>query len=71
MPEAVPFSKLREISPRVAVDYKDRSHRTLLRDIQELLRMGLVAYDDKGKAWRAKREAILAFLPVRASSAKE
>jgi len=70
-PEPVPFSKLREISPRVAVDYKGRSYRTLLRDINELIRMDLVAFDKQAKAWRAKREIILAFLPVRASASDE
>ena len=66
--ESVPYSKLRELSPRVAVSYKDRSGRTLLRDIKELLKMDLIEFDSKAKGWRAKREKILAFLPTRASS---
>lgn len=68
--EPVPLSKLREISPRVAVHYKDRSARTLIRDLNELLRMGIVEFDREAKGWRAKKEAILAFLPTRAPSAK-
>jgi predicted transcriptional regulator len=63
----VPYSKLREISPRVAVDYKDRSSRTLIRDIKELLKMGVIEFDSKSKGWRARKETILAFLPIRAS----
>lgn len=70
-PESVPFAKLQEVSPRVAVEYKDRSYRTLLRDLKELIRMGLIVFDDKKDGWRAKKEAILAFLPVRASSNKK
>jgi len=66
--EPVPYSKLREISPRVAVDYKDRSGRTLIRDLKELLKMGIIEFDTKAKGWRARKETILAFLPVRASS---
>lgn len=65
--EPVPFAKLREISPRVAVEYKDRSYRTLLRDIKELLAMDLITWDQKAGGWKAKKEAILAFLPIRAS----
>jgi len=65
--EPVPYSKLREISPRVAVDYKDRSSRTLIRDIKELLKMGVIEFDSKSKGWRARKETILAFLPIRAS----
>lgn len=67
-PEPVAFGKLREISPRVAVEYKDRSYRTLLRDVKVLFGMGLIAVDKKTGNWRAKKEAILAFLPVRASA---
>jgi Fic family protein len=62
----VPYVKLREISPRVAIEYKDRSHRTLFRDVRELIRMDLLTQDNGD--WRANKEAILAFLPTTASS---
>ena len=65
--EAIPTAKLRDISPRVAVDYKGRTDRTLDRDIRKLVGMGLITWDEKGKGWRAKKEAILAFLPIRSS----
>jgi len=48
---------------------KDRSYRTLARDIDELVRMDLIAFDKQANGWRAKKEIILAFLPVRASAA--
>ena len=64
----VAFADLCEISPRVAVAYKDRSYRTLLRDLKQLVQMDLITIDENSGHWRAKKEAILAFLPVRASS---
>ena len=66
--EPVPTAKLLEISPRVAVDYKGRTHRTLHRDIKELIRMNLLAWDENAKGWIANRKVILAFLPVRAAN---
>jgi Fic family protein len=63
--EPVPFTRLREISPRVAVEYKDRSYRTLIRDVSELIQMNLLRQDHGD--WRANKEAILAFLPTTAS----
>ena len=67
-PKPVPFQELLTISPRVAVHYKDRSYRTVLRDLSKLLAMGLIAFDKEAKGWRARREIILAFLPVRVPS---
>jgi Fic family protein len=67
-PKPVSLQELSAISPRVAVDYKDRSYRTVLRDVRKLVAMGLVTFDKEAKGWRARREIILAFLPVRASS---
>jgi Fic family protein len=62
-PDPVPFSMLREVSPRVAVDYKDLSPRTLARDVTELLELELLRVD--GKFYRANKERVLAFLPIR------
>jgi Fic family protein len=64
--EAVAFPKLRDLSPRVAIDYKDRSNRTLIRDVQELIRMNLLDFDRETSKFRAKKETILAFLPTKA-----
>ena len=67
----VPFQELSKISPRVAIDYKDRSYRTVLRDLEKLLATGLIAFDEEAKGWRARREIILAFLPVRSASSNK
>ena len=59
----VPLSKLKEISPRVAGAYSQKTHKTLIRDINELKSMDLVEQTPAGV--RAKRELMLAFLPDR------
>jgi Fic family protein len=69
-PEPVTFAKLREISPRVAMEYKDRTYRTLLRDVKVLIQMGLIISTDD-KRWRARKERILSFLPIRALKATD
>ena len=65
--EPVPFNKLTELSARVALDYKDRTYRTLLRDVKMLEKMNLLKRNEDGR-WEARRETILAFLPVRAAN---
>ena len=67
----VPLQELSKLSPRVAIEYKDRSYRTVLRDVRRLSAMGLIVFDKEAKGWRAKRETILAFLPVRSSSSNK
>lgn len=59
----VPMAKIRELSPRVAVYYKDRTDRTISSDVNKLVDMGLVVKTKQGI--RARREQILAFLPAR------
>lgn len=65
--EPVPFNKLTELSARVALDYKDRTYRTLLRDVKALEKMNLLKRNEDGR-WEAKIETILSFLPVRANN---
>ena len=65
-PKPVPLSKIRLISPRVAVEYKDLAYRTFLRDIAELVRMDLIVKDEQTAGLRAKKEAMLSFFPARA-----
>jgi hypothetical protein len=60
---AAPFGKLREISPRVAAAYATKTAKTLSRDLSALIEMGLLELTAKG--YRAKKETILAFLPLR------
>lgn len=59
-------AKLREISPRVAAEYSTKTSKTMIRDINILLSMGLIEISDTGI--RAKKEKILAFLPRRVSN---
>jgi len=64
--ERVPVSKLTELTPRTAKAYSKRTRRTLSRDINELLEMGLIDLNNDGV--RARKELILAFLPQTARS---
>jgi len=64
--EPVPISKVHHISPRVAQDYASMTARTVSRDLKVLSEMGLV--EIVKKTVRAKREQILAFLPIRSES---
>ena len=66
-PKPVTDSELKEVSPRVAIDYADLNIITLRRDLKALIKLDLITWDEKGEGWRARKEAILAFLPVRAA----
>src|SRR5262249_17234179 len=61
--EPVPLARLREVTPRVAAAYATKSSRTLARDLKVLRQMGLIEVGADGVS--ARRELILAFLPVR------
>ena len=61
--EWIPVSKLTEITPRVAKDYASKTIRTLTRDINVLVKTGLV--EKRRAEVRAKNEIVFAFLPVR------
>lgn len=64
--EPVPLLKLPEVSPRMTVAYARRTGKTLTRDVNGLLEMGLVAREKSG--YRARKELILAFLPAKAKA---
>jgi len=59
------LSKIPELSPRLAREYAQKTPKTLTRDINALVQMGLVLRS--GKSVKANMELILAFLPARAS----
>jgi Fic family protein len=59
----VPMSELKELTPRVAGAYAQKTHKTLIRDVHELRSMGLIEQTPAGI--RAKKDVILAFLPSR------
>jgi Fic family protein len=65
--DAVPLQKLPEISPRLAAAYARKTLKTLTRDVNELVRANLIEKSERG--YRARRETILAFLPVTGGSA--
>jgi Fic family protein len=59
--QPVPRSEMRELSPKVAVAYAERGEKTLTRDINALIKRGLIIQDNGG--YRPRREKILAMLP--------
>jgi Fic family protein len=60
---AVPWEKIASLTPRLAAAYARTSKITLLRDLFAVEKMELVVNDNG--SFRARREAILAFLPGR------
>lgn len=59
---SVAVAKINELTPRLAKAYATRSQKTLQRDLVELEKMGLIERTSDGV--RARRETILAFLPL-------
>ena len=60
--EFVAVSNVREISTRMAAAYAKKTNKTLNRDVNALVKLGLV--EKKTGAIRALKEKILAFLPI-------
>lgn len=68
--EPIQPGKIMELTPRIARAYARKTSKTLQRDMNALVAMGIVERSSKGV--RARREIILAFLPWRKRiSAKE
>ena len=61
--ESIRVSKIPEISTRMAAAYAKKTRKTMVRDINKLINMGLMERTKEGV--RAKRDIILAFLPTR------
>lgn len=57
------IAKIPEISTRMASAYAKKTRKTMVRDVNKLINMGLFERTNEGI--RAKREVILAFLPAR------
>ncbi|HYG36944.1 MAG TPA: Fic family protein [Clostridia bacterium] len=55
--------KVAELTPRLAAAYAGKTSKTVQRDLNALVEMGLILRD--GRKIRARREVILAFLPLR------
>ena len=58
--------KITELTPRLAKAYAAKTSKTVQRDLNALVEMGLIVRD--GRKIRARREVILAFLPLRKNS---
>jgi len=61
-PEPLTLSKIKEISTRVAIAYKDLTHITFLRDLTELIEAKLINKNDE--LYSANKDLILANLPI-------
>ncbi|MBI3127692.1 MAG: Fic family protein [Candidatus Tectomicrobia bacterium] len=59
----VPIGEIRKLSPELAEEYKDKTTKTIARDLNNLHEKNLVVREAMG--YRARKETILAFLPVR------
>jgi Fic family protein len=70
MPDRVtPRKELPTVSTRVAGEYGGKGEKTLTRDLNTLLKMGLIVR--RGKGFAPNRDLILAFLPPRCEEAPE
>jgi Fic family protein len=61
--EPIRISKIPEISARMAAAYAKKTRKTMVRDVNKLINLGLFERTKEGI--RAKKEIILAFLPAR------
>ncbi len=61
--DAVDVATVTELTTRLAKAYGSKTLKTAHRDLNVLIKMGLVAKE--GRMFRARREVILAFLPLR------
>jgi cell filamentation protein, protein adenylyltransferase len=61
--KSIRISEIPEISTRMAAAYAKKTRKTMVRDVNKLISMGLMERTKEGV--RAKREVILAFLPAK------
>ena len=61
--ESIRVSKIPEISTRMAAAYAKKTRKTMVRDVNKLINMGLMERTKEGV--RAKLEVIVAFLPAK------
>lgn len=61
--EWVPVGEIAELTPRLAKAYARKTPKTVQRDVNALVSMGLLARE--GRKVRARREVILSFLPLK------
>lgn len=65
--DSVPLANLRRLTPQLAELYANKTTKTINRDVNALLDMGLILRSGRGV--RAAKELIAAFLPVRKAPA--
>lgn len=65
----IEVGKVSELTPRLAKAYANKTAKTVQRDLNALVEMGLVVRD--GRKVRARREIILAFLPLQNKTGAE
>lgn len=65
-PAPIPASKLPELSPRVAIGYAGKGTKTVTRDVNQLVTLGLVRRTRRGLV--ANTGMIVAFMPLRDTS---
>jgi Fic family protein len=69
IPEWTQIGDLLELTPRLALDYADKTGKTVQRDINELIREGLIVRNkDNMREVRANLEIMFAFLPRKINS---
>src|SRR5262249_30764275 len=60
----VKIASIPKLTPEIAAEYAGKTTKTVIRDINSLVEMGLIQRV-RGGAIRIKKETILAFLPTR------
>lgn len=63
--EPVTIDKIISMSPKIVESYQGKSHMMLVRDLNDLVKIELIAKTEKG--YRARIERMRAFLPPRAN----
>lgn len=64
-----PISRIRIVSERIALEYQRVTAKTITRDINELIKMGLLKKE--GKFLKVRKSTILAFLPLRIGNTRD
>ena len=59
----VPVAEVLDLSPRLSRAYAGKTSKTVQRDLNALVKLGLI--EREGRSVHARREVILAFLPLR------
>jgi len=61
--ESVKHGEISKLTPDVAAEYAGKTPKTVARDLNQLITMGLVRR--RANSYQANREIVLTFLPTR------